>query len=156
MIKKCIGSMGVILLTYALAAMVACFGLVGKTGAADGEAKFASPERHAALASKAETGGKVRIIVGVHGNFVPEPTLTGAGVESQRKAIAGAQDHVISELAARGSRPAKFHKYKYVPFAAMTVDSNTLKALASLPGVVSIEEDVPAGVSRAESSTPLT
>lgn len=89
----------------------------------------------AGLASKALNWGKVRIIVGVNGKFTPESALSQSEAQAQRAAVSGAQDYVISELAAKGLRPASTYRYKYVPCLAMTVDGATLEALVALPGI---------------------
>ena len=143
---------GTVFLSCALIVLPAVIGSLGHLCAQDrSEAKVVSPSGYAGLSAKAQSRGKVRIIVGVNGTFTPEPALSHSEAQNQRAAISSAQNSVISQLAAKGALPSSTHKYKYVPYMAMTVDSATLKALAESSGVVSIEEDVPVRASDAES-----
>ena len=149
MIKNPFGSMKVILLTYAVMVLVG-FALTGNAGAISAdEAKAAGPGGHAALISKAEQKGTVRIIVGIDERFLPD--AAAADAQSRRAAIAGAQDHILSELGMRGLGPAAFHKFKHIPYIAMSVNAETLQALTSSSRVVRIQEDIPARVNGAES-----
>jgi subtilisin family serine protease len=135
---------GAIFLSCALVALPAVIGSFGHVNAHDKSvAKVVSPGGYAGLSAKAGSTGSVRIIVGVSGTFAPDPALPHAEAQSQRAAISDAQDSVISELAGKGVSPAGTHKFKYVPYMAMTVDSAGLRALEGSPGVISIEEDIP-------------
>jgi len=151
MIRNAIGSIKVILLTYAVTSLMG-FALVCNAGAlTTDEERGALTGGHAALISKAVERGTVRVIVGVDERLAPDQALSEADTPDRRAAIAGAQDHILSGLGLRGLRPASVHKYKYIPYMAMSVDSATLKALASSSRVVSIQEDVPARVNGTES-----
>ena len=135
---------GAILLSCALVTFPAAIGTFGHVNAQDkGAAKVVSPGGYAGLSGKAASRGSARIIVGVSGTFAPDPALSHSEAQMQRAAISDAQDSVMSELAAKGVSPAGPHRYKYVPYMAMTVDNAGLKALAESSGVVSIEEDIP-------------
>ena len=135
---------GTVLLLCALVGLPAFLAGPGLANAQDkDEAKVISPDGYKPLALKAQDRGHVRIIVGVSAKFAPEAGLSKAEVQAQRAAIAGAQDRVLSGLSAKGLAPVSSHKYKYVPFMAMSVDTATLDALLASPQVESIEEDIP-------------
>ena len=141
-----------ILLLCMLVAAVASFAGPEKTQAQDtAEMKVTTQGGFAGLASKALNRGRVRIIVGVSGKFTPESALPQFEAQAQRAAISGAQDYVISELAAKGLSPASAYRYKYIPYLAMTVNSATLEALVASPSILSIEEDIAVPASDTES-----
>jgi len=151
MIGNAIGSIKVILLTYAVTSLMG-LALVCSAGAVTtDEERVAAPGGHASLISKAEKKGTVRVIVGIDERLSPDQALSEGDTPSRRAAIAGAQDHILSELGLRGLNPLSFHKYKYIPYMAMSVNPATLKALASSSRVVSIQEDIPARVNGTES-----
>jgi len=134
----------VALLSCSLVMASAVFGEFGQANAGAGsQAKVVSPGGYEALAAKAENTGKARVIIGLGDTSMPAPFRSHGETEAGRAAISRMQDSVISELAAGGARPLGAHKYRYVPYMAMTVDAGTLRALAKSSRVVSIEEDIP-------------
>ena len=152
MFRKNIASKSVILLTCVAVVLAAGVAFADNTGTmATVDAKFTSPKGYAGLVSKAGKTGGVRVIVGVNGKFATDSAPAGTDTPSQRAAIAGAQDLVLSELAAKKASPVSFYKYKYIPYMAMRVNAAALQALASSSGVSTIQEDVPARVSASES-----
>ncbi|MBM3128784.1 MAG: peptidase S8 and S53 subtilisin kexin sedolisin [Chloroflexi bacterium] len=102
------------------------------------------------LLAQAQTQGAVRVIVGVRAAFQPEGRLNARAAQSQRRAIAQAQDALLNQLAARNARAS--HKFASIPYLAMTVDANTLTALAASSDVVTIQADKPRAPSLATST----
>ena len=98
----------------------------------------------AALIAQARSEGRVRVIVGLG-----DQGSSGASTASSFKdAAARAEmvsrvDRVQQALLVRMSshRVSSVRRFKYIPYLAMEVDASALEALASDPGVVSIEED---------------
>ena len=128
---------------FIIVAMLACF-LVGQATAANGnEGKVTSPGGYSSLHSKSQIKGSVKIIIKVRAPFTPESLLQEKDMHEQRAATMRIQDQVITELTSKGHKPGRVHKYKYVPYIAMTVDGAALDALLSSPDVISIEEDIP-------------
>ena len=94
----------------------------------------------AALASHVSARGVVSVIVGVNANVVAEGLLDDAtAVSAQRSAVARALDDVTARAAAAGVQVGE--RFTTVPYFTARVDSGTLEALASLPGVASIREN---------------
>jgi len=121
----------------------------GATGAASaaGKAGPSLPARAPqkalwqALGEKAERAGNVRVIVRLSVPFTPEGRLANEqSVTSQRHAIDAAQDSALRKL--EGTRATVHARFELIPFLGLEVDSEALKALASLPEVIGIEEDV--------------
>jgi len=92
------------------------------------------------LSKKAKSDGVVKIIVGLNIDFKPEGKLTSAQVLTQRENIQNTQDKLLQAILSDGLEPS--HKFKYIPFMAMTVNKNALENLRDSPLVKSIEEDV--------------
>ncbi len=106
------------------------------------------------VADRAAAGDAVSIIVGVDATFVPEGDLPGAdAVASQRDAIARVLADVMGRAADAGAVLGS--SLEILPFFAARVTRESLEALATMRGVVSIEEN---GLDRADlaSSVPIT
>ncbi|MEP7118671.1 MAG: S8 family serine peptidase, partial [Acidobacteriota bacterium] len=94
----------------------------------------------AALADRAATAGAANVIVGVQAAFVPEGNLASPdAVADQRSAIDNALADVMNRAAAAGVTVGT--RFDYIPFFTATVSKEGLDALASMPGVTSIEEN---------------
>lgn len=94
-----------------------------------------------ALREKAESTGKVRVLVRVRAGFAPEGRLDGVqAVRSQRQAIGAAQEEVLGQLGGVGAKVNA--RFKYIPFLALEVDAAALNRLAALPGVSGVTEEV--------------
>lgn len=116
----------------------------GQAEAANGnEAKVTTPGGYFHLHSQAQNKGSVKIIVRISAPFTPESRLQERDRHSQRSDTARVQNQVITELESKGYKPGRVHRYKYTPYMAMTVDSETFDALLSSPDVISVEEDIP-------------
>jgi len=93
------------------------------------------------LSKKAKTEGTVRIIVGLNTSFQPEGKFSNIQDKmNQRENIKNVQDKLLQSLPSDGLE--KSHKFKYIPFMAMTVNANALEKLKVSSFVNSIEEDV--------------
>jgi subtilisin len=103
-----------------------------------------------ALLAQAQSRGAVRVIVGVRVNFQPEGRLTARAAQTQRVAIAQAQNALLTQFATRNLRAVR--TFASIPYLAMTVDANTLTALAASANVTMIREDKPRAPSLAEST----
>lgn len=105
------------------------------------------------LIAQAQTTGSVRVIVGLGSAFQPEGRLRQpSAVQSQRAAIARAQDGLARSLATRNARVTR--RLVHSPFVALQVDAEALRFLSTLPDVVSITQDQLRHPTLAE-STPL-
>ncbi len=92
------------------------------------------------LAEKANDMGAVRVIIGLDVAFSPEGELSGAqAVIDQQQAISAAQTQVWQQLVVTNAELNV--SFKYIPYMAVTVDAAALEKLASLPQVITIEED---------------
>ncbi|KJU87296.1 hypothetical protein MBAV_000510, partial [Candidatus Magnetobacterium bavaricum] len=80
--------------------------------------KVSTPGGYDHLASKAQSDGSVRVIVKVDGPSRPMGELSQSKAASQVNMIAHAQDKVLELLS--GYRINNSHKYKYIPYIAMT------------------------------------
>jgi hypothetical protein len=93
------------------------------------------------VSERAGAGESVPVIVGVNAAFVPEGFLAGAdAVASQRDAIAVALDDVMARAAATGAIIGS--SYEILPYFTARADRAALEALATMPGVISIAENV--------------
>jgi len=122
---------------------VGCFHVGQADGANGNEAKIASPGGYNLLRSKSLDKGSVKIIVKVRTAFTPEPLLQETDKHAQRALMLQIQGQVVTQLEAKGHKPRSVRKYKYTPYIAMTIDSETFDALLALPDVISVEEDIP-------------
>lgn len=105
-------------------------------------ARNARPEVVARLESLREraAAGPVRVIVGVRAPFAPEGVLTAAAVRGQRASIALAQEAALVRLPQ--ALAARAYRHRSVPFLVMDVDASQLEALAAMPEVTDIQEDM--------------
>ena len=92
-----------------------------------------------AMMARAQTTGRIVVIVGVDAGFQPEGGLDVASVAAQRSGIASAQETVVSALSA----PEGVSRFSSVPYISMAVTPDDLQRLLEMPGVTSIIEDVP-------------
>ncbi|MCA9918631.1 MAG: S8 family serine peptidase, partial [Anaerolineales bacterium] len=96
----------------------------------------------AALTAQAQEEGTVRVIVQLDLPFRPEGDLdSDQAARVQQVTIDGLQQGVLSALA--DTNTGVLATYKYIPFMALELDAAGLEALAALPQVIAIEEDVP-------------
>ncbi|MBF0516980.1 MAG: S8 family serine peptidase [Nitrospirae bacterium] len=94
---------------------------------------------YSSLSDKLTSTGAVRIIVKLGTQFKPMGGISKPEAISQAKAISQAQDKLLLRLAS--SPIVTYHKFKYIPYIAMTVGSDTLNAVVSTPEVESIVQD---------------
>ncbi|MBW4434090.1 MAG: S8 family serine peptidase [Pelatocladus maniniholoensis HA4357-MV3] len=92
------------------------------------------------LISKANKYGKVRVIIGLKANFIPEGRLATTLVPSQRTAIAQIQNVVLTKLSAYN--PTAITKFKTIPYFAAQLNARSLALLQFDPNIVSIQEDI--------------
>ncbi len=99
----------------------------------------------AALRAKAAEMGAVRVIVGLGADFRPEGDIGPGRAFVQQNGIATAQGRVLARLGNKlaGSPVTKF---RTIPYMAMQVSAEALKALLVDPDVISVQED---GLSKA-------
>ena len=96
----------------------------------------------AQLVAQAEDTGSVRVLVQLNIPFRPEGELDDVqSVQAQQTGIQGLQSSVLDQLA--DTNTAVLATYKYIPYLALEMDAAALETLASLPQVVTIEEDIP-------------
>ena len=91
------------------------------------------------LITKARQQGKVRIIVGLRGNYRNDAALSAQEAQAQRSEIAQTQTSLVASFAAFGT--VTVAEYRYIPYIAFAVDFRALEYLVSSPLVASIEED---------------
>ncbi len=109
-----------------------------------GKAALSSPVLSAVLqelASTAQKNGSVRVIVGVRAAFAPEGKLSVATVAQQRSEIASAQSAVLSRLPPLAQKNSAVRRFASIPYLAMSVTAQDLKALEQMPEVTSIQRD---------------
>ena len=100
-----------------------------------------NPDAWLALAATARNEGAVRVIVGIAAPFRTEGQLAGvAGVNAQRAGIAVAQENLLQAV---GYQVQNVKRFETVPYIALSVDAAAFDTLQSLPGVTTIQEDVP-------------
>ncbi|MBF0319557.1 MAG: S8 family serine peptidase, partial [Nitrospirae bacterium] len=92
------------------------------------------------LASAAAKYGSVRIIVKADMPFRPLGELSKSGADSEIDAIARMQDKLIGRLASTEG-VVSLHKYRYIPYIAMTVGYSALNDVLSLAEVHSVAPD---------------
>ena len=94
------------------------------------------------LTAKIRNEGQARVIVHLQSPAEPFARLTGKKAKSrQTRVLRGAaikrlQDRIVGTL-----NPVFYHRFKHIPYMALTVDESDLAHLAGLPEVVSIRED---------------
>src|SRR5262249_3584480 len=93
------------------------------------------------LIAKAQAQGLIQVIETVNAPFQPEGRLNAQAAAAQRAGIQRVQTAILNRLA---SRSAKLKRaFRIVPQMALEVDAATLQALAALPEVTNVQEDVP-------------
>ncbi len=95
-------------------------------------------ENFESLIKSAEQIGKVRVIVGVQVDFTIGDEAYLQNIETRKEDIKTAQDKFTNQLSSYNFNPLK---YTYIPYVAMTVNADALRAMKDLPDVVSIEKD---------------
>jgi subtilisin family serine protease len=106
-----------------------------------------------ALADRVASGRTASVIVGLNTAFTPEGDLEApASIDRQRDAIHRAVDVAASRAELAGIAIGR--RFQHLPFFTARVDADQLSALAAMPGVASIREDVPDRILLAE-SVPL-
>ena len=98
-----------------------------------------------ALRVRVQSEGRVRVIVGLRtrGQPVASAAAGSRQAEDRTGPIARAQQALAVRMS--GQNVSSTRRFRFIPFVAMEVGEAALKALASDPGVVSIEAD---GVSK--------
>jgi subtilisin family serine protease len=107
----------------------------------DAQRKVVSEGGYAGLANKANTDGKVRLIINLNQQFTPMGQLQAAEAQSQISSISAAQTDLIDSLA--GHNISNVTSFKYTPQMAVIADKAALDALIASSAVSSVEEDVP-------------
>lgn len=118
-----------------LSATMMLLPFAGPTLAQDAASEFA------ALQSKADEGGAVRVIVRIASDFVPVESLTPEAQEAQEAAIASAQESFV-EATKSLSGVESLSDIQGVPLVVAEVSAEGLAQLSERENVVSIVEDV--------------
>jgi subtilisin len=106
-----------------------------------------SPSR---LLEKAQKEGSVRVIVGLRTDFTPEGRLSGAQVDDQRGAIESAGAGLRAELSGAGYQTVR--EYETVPYIALKLTPEALRAVQDSPRTTTLQEDVDVPVDLADSA----
>ena len=104
------------------------------------------------LIEKAARKGTARVIVGIGGDFQAEGFLGEQGVGEQRRKIRDAQEKFLDR---HGARIGQVKRFEFIPFLAFEADAGALEQLKADEQIESVEEDVLAKPTLAE-STRLT
>ena len=105
--------------------------------------KVTSLGGYSRLFSKAQTHGRIRIIVRVAVPYSPESLLSEQERPKQRAEISNKQDKLLADIRGSGRIVVDPHAFKYTPHLSMTVDAETINALLDSPDIESIHEDIP-------------
>ena len=113
-----------------------------------GSAAFAQQQREgtskselaAPLIDKARTEGTVRVVVGLNQAYRPDGELGDAEAVEQRENIQRSQEALMDEL--QGYDVTPLQSYDYIPYMAIEVGEDALRALVDSGAVATIEEDV--------------
>jgi subtilisin family serine protease len=113
--------------------------------AADNQPAWAQPrwklaETAEMLMEKIRLEGPQRVIVGLDSGFVPEGKLLDSAAAAQRQGISNRQTALMANLA--GLNATEQRRFRYIPFILLEVDADAVQQLASLPMVMSLQEDV--------------
>ena len=92
------------------------------------------------LLGKAQREGSVRAIVGLRTDFTPEGQLSQSQVDDQRGAIESAGAGLRADLA--GTEYQTLREYETVPYVALSLTPEALRAVQSSPRTTTIQEDV--------------
>jgi len=121
--------------------------LPDKPSGSQGSDVPADPSR---LLQKAQREGSVRVIVGLRTDFTPEGGLSGAHAEDQRDAIQSAGEGLRTELSGTGFQTLR--EYETVPYIALKLTPEALRAVQGSPRTTTLQEDVDVPVDLADSS----
>jgi subtilisin len=121
--------------------------LPDRPSGSEGSAVLSDPSR---LIGKAQKEGSVPVIVGLRTDFTPEGRLSGAQVDDQRAAIESAGEGLRAELAGTGYQTLR--EYETVPYVALKLTPEALRAVQGSPRATTIQEDVAVPVDLADSS----
>ena len=107
----------------------------------------------AALRTRVGSEDRVRVIVGLRteGGAVATAAISPGGPRQRPAPIARAQQALSVRMS--GHSVSSVRPFKFMPYLAMEVDEAALKALASDPQVVSIEQEVAVKPSLADSTS---
>jgi subtilisin family serine protease len=125
----------------ALTALSVLVGLAGARGATLVAAPQQPPSGLQRLITRAQTAGRVRVIVGQRGAHRPERELPDASaVREQRGREAQTRQSIVSSV--RAGVLARVQALDTLPYFTADADATSLAELAASPLVASIEEDV--------------
>ena len=101
------------------------------------------------LLGKAQKEGSVEVIVGLRTDFTPEGRLSQAQAEDQRAAIESAGEGLRADLAGTGYETLR--EYETVPYIAMKLTPEALRAVQDSPQATTLQEDIDVAPNLAES-----
>ncbi|MDQ4122644.1 MAG: S8 family serine peptidase [Acidobacteriota bacterium] len=111
-----------------------------KPDATDSKPKAKDEKVFDQLIDEAKDKGKVRVIVGLNVDFVPEGNLAESDlVEQQRAQISVAQENLIGRIKQFGVENVK--KFEFIPYMAFETDANAVAFMKYSPEVNFIQED---------------
>ena len=93
----------------------------------------------AALRSRVQSEGRVRVIVGLRTRGLPVAAAAAGSGQAETRAGPIAQAQQALEVRMSSHEVTSIRRFRYIPYVAMEVDEAALEALASDPEVVSIE-----------------
>jgi subtilisin len=102
------------------------------------------------LLQKAEREGSVRVIVRLQSDFVPEGRIGRAEAADQRNGIESAQAGLQEQLRGTGYRTLR--EYETVPYIALKLTPEALRAVQDSPRTTTIQEDVAVPADLAQSA----
>src|SRR5918995_2609954 len=102
------------------------------------------------LLAKAQKEGSVPVIVGLRTDFAPEGQLNRAQADDQRGAIESARAGLRAELAGTGYETLR--EYETVPYIALELTPEALRAVQNSPQATTIQEDVAVSPTLTESA----
>jgi subtilisin family serine protease len=109
-----------------------------------------TPGSASELLQKAEREGSVPVIVGLRTDCTPEGRLSGAQVDDQRAAIESAGAGLRAELSGTGYQTLR--EYETVPYIALELTPEALRAVQDSPTATTMQEDVAVPPDLAESA----
>jgi subtilisin len=112
----------------------------------EGSTILSDPSR---LLGKAQKEGSVPVIVGLRTDFTPEGRLSPAQVDDQRAAIQSTGAGLRAELAGTGYQTLR--EYETIPYIALELTPEALRAIQDSPTATTIQEDVSVPPDLAES-----
>src|SRR3989338_5598907 len=95
------------------------------------------PAKYSALFQKAQTNGRIPVIVGFKTGFELGQLEVSL---AERQAISQAQGRTLQGI--KQGQATSVKKFTYIPYMALEVDEKALADLISQEGVISIEEDI--------------